>query len=112
MSRQKSRQGSQARRRRQKPSNRRESTLAILDRLLAKRVPVKINGETAMVPAAEAIVLQLLQKALSGNGRAWRALLRYRDFASRRSSKKREVTFVDTDYTAAFANSLRKDPHD
>ncbi|PNG24177.1 hypothetical protein CR492_20155 [Methylocella silvestris] len=79
---------------------------------MAKRVPVKINGETAMVPAAEAIVLQLLQKALSGNGRAWRALLRYRDFASRRSSKKREVTFVDTDYTAAFANSLRKDPHD
>jgi hypothetical protein len=86
-----------------------ESTIAIIDRLLATRVPIKVNGKVTRIPAAEAIVLQLLQKAMAGSGRAWRPLLKYRDFASRRSDKAIAFSFVDSDYTAAFANSLRKD---
>lgn len=93
-----------ARRRR----NRRESTIAIIDRLLAGYVPITINGETTRVPAAQAIILQLLKKAMSGSARAWRALLRYQDFASRHAAKRLDVAFVDDDYTMAFANSLPK----
>ena len=95
-------------RRRSRP----ESTIAIIDRLLADRAPVKIQGETTTVPAAEAIVLQLLQKALSGNARAWRALQRYQDFASSRSAKGVAFAFIDTDYTAAFASSLQGGAND
>lgn len=94
---------------RRQGSNRRESTIAIIDRLLAGYVPITINGEMTKVPAAKAIVLQLLKKGMSGSARAWRALLRYRDFASRRSEKRLEVAFIDTDYTTAFANSLPRD---
>jgi hypothetical protein len=97
--------------RRRQGSNRRESTIAIIDRLLASYVPITISGEATQIPAAEAIVLQLLKKGMSGSARAWRALLRYQDFASRRSEKRLEVAFIDTDYTAAFANSLRRDQH-
>lgn len=71
--------------------------------------PITINGEMTKVPAAKAIVLQLLNKGMSGSARAWRALLRYRDFASRRSEKRLELAFIDTDYTMAFANSLPRD---
>jgi hypothetical protein len=95
-----------------RPRGRPESTIAIIDRLLADRAPVKIQGETTTVPAAEAIVLQLLQKALSGNARAWRALQRYQDFASSRSAKGVAFAFIDTDYTAAFASSLQGGAND
>jgi hypothetical protein len=101
----------QPRKHRRRRCNRRESTIAIIDRLLAGYVPITINGEMTQVPAAKAIVLQLLKKGMSGSVRAWRALLRYQDFASRRSEKRLEVAFIDTDYTAAFANSLRRDQH-
>lgn len=101
----------QTRKHRRRRCNRRESTIAIIDRLLASYVPITISGEATQIPAAEAIVLQLLKKGMSGSARAWRALLRYQDFASRRSKKRLEVAFVDTDYTAAFANSLRRDEH-
>ncbi len=94
---------------RHRGAKRSESTIAVIDRLLANRVPIRVNGKVTRIPAAEAIVLQLLQKVMAGSNRAWRLLLKYRDFASRCSDKSIEFSFVDSDYTTAFANSLRKD---
>ena len=53
-------------RRRRRPA-RQESTLEIMDRLLARRVSISVNGQAKQVSASEAIVLQLMQKAMSGN---------------------------------------------
>ena len=97
----------QTRARPRRRSNRRESTIVMIDRLLAGHVAITINGETTKVPAAEAIILQLLKKAMAGSARAWRALTRYGEFANRRCEKIPEVAFVDDDYTRAFANSSR-----
>ena len=94
---------------RRRRSQRSESTIAIMDRLLASPVSITINGETTQVSAEKAIILQLLQKAMSGSARALRVLLRYQQFAHRRSKKAIEVMFVDNDYTTAFANSLGRD---
>jgi hypothetical protein len=80
-----------------------ESTLAIMDRLLASRVPISLSGEPSRVTATEAIVLQLIQKAMSGNPRAWQALLKYQEFANSRSGRSTEVRFVESDYTRAVA---------
>lgn len=95
--------------RRRRRSKRPESTSAIMDRLLASPVSITMNGETTRVSADEAIFLQLLQKAMSGSVRASRALLKYEQFAHRRSEKALEVTFVDSDYTAAFASFLGRE---
>jgi hypothetical protein len=46
-----------------------------------------------------------MQKAMSGSSRAWRALLKYQEFANVRSDKSTEVRFVDSDYTRAVAKS-------
>jgi hypothetical protein len=78
--------------RRRKPK-RPESTVAIIDRLLLAPVQITLNGETKKVSALEAIVFQLLQKAMSGSGRAFRALLRYQEFASHNLEKKLELTY-------------------
>jgi hypothetical protein len=77
-----------------------------MDRLLARPVSITMNGETIQVSAKHAIILQLLQKAISGSIRAWRALLKYEEFAHRFSEKALEVSFVDNDYTTTFANLL------
>ena len=91
-------------RRRRRPA-RQESTLEIMDRLLARRVSISVSGEAKQVSASEAIVLQLIQKAISGNARAWRALLKYQEFANSRSARSTEVRFVESDYTRAVAKS-------
>jgi Family of unknown function (DUF5681) len=84
---------------------RQESTLEIMDRLLARRVSISMSGHPKQVSASEAIVLQLIQRALSGDGRAWRALLKYQEFANSRSARSTEVRFVESDYTRAVAKS-------
>jgi hypothetical protein len=76
-----------------------------MDRLLARRVSVSMSGHAKQVSASEAIVLQLIQRALSGDGRAWRALLKYQEFANSRSARSTEVRFVESDYTRAVAKS-------
>jgi hypothetical protein len=43
---------------------RQESTLEIMDRLLACRVSISVSGQAKQVSASEAIVLQLIQKAI------------------------------------------------
>jgi hypothetical protein len=80
-----------------------ESTLVIMDRLLAGRVLISLSGKPSRVTATEAIVLQVIQKAMSGNPRAWQALLKYQEFANSRSGRSTEVRFVESDYTRAVA---------
>lgn len=96
-------QSGNSRRQRAKPS---ESTVAVIDRLLGAPVQITINGETEAVPALEAIIFQLLQKEMSGNQQAARTLLKYREFASRSTKKKLEITFVDNSYTNALSSKL------
>lgn len=81
-----------------------ESTVAMIDRLLAAPVQITINGEANKVSALEAIVFQLLQKEMAGNQQAARTLLKYREFASRNTKKKLEITFVDNPYTNALSS--------
>ncbi len=91
-------------RRRRRPA-RQESTLEIMDRLLARRVSISVSGQAQQVSASEAIVLQLMQKAMSGNARAWGPLLKYQEFAARRSDQSTELRFVESDYTRAVAKT-------
>ena len=84
---------------------RQESTLEIMERLLTRRVSISVSGQATRVSASEAIVLQLMQKAMSGNARAWRALLKYQEFANSRSDRSTELRFVESDYTRAVAKS-------
>jgi hypothetical protein len=76
-----------------------------MERLLARRVAISVSGQPKQVSASEAIVLQLMQKGMAGNARAWRALLKYQDFANSHSGKSTELRFVDSDYTRAVAKS-------
>jgi hypothetical protein len=76
-----------------------------MDRLLMRQVPISVNGRATRVPAAKAIVLRLMERAMAGNMRAWRALLKYKEFAENRSDKSTELQFVESDYTRAVANS-------
>jgi hypothetical protein len=91
---------------RRKRRGRQESTLEIMERLLTRRVAISVRGEPKRVYVTEAIVLQIMQKAMAGNARAWRAFLRYRDFSNRQSAKALELKFVESDYTRAFASSF------
>jgi hypothetical protein len=77
------------------------STLEIIDRLLIRQVSISLQGEPKHVPAAEAIMLQIMQKGLAGNARAWSALLKYQEFANSRTDKSVGVTFVENGYTRA-----------
>ena len=70
-----------------------------------RQVPISVHGRVTRVPAAKAIVLQLMQRAMAGNTRAWRTLLKYKEFAESRSDKSTELQFVESDYTRAVANS-------
>jgi Family of unknown function (DUF5681) len=90
-------------RRRQRPAF--EGALATLDRLLVTLVPISLNGETKKVEALDAIVTQLLAKAISGNARAYRTLLKYQEFASANSAKKLQLIFVESGYTRAVAEA-------
>jgi hypothetical protein len=76
-----------------------------MKRLLTRQVSLTVSGEPKRVTATEAIVLQLMQKAMSGNPRVWRALLKYLDFARSCSVKSTELKFVETEYTRALADS-------
>ncbi len=94
-------------RRRRRP-DRHASTVAIMDALLTRQVPIKIGGQPQRVDAVVAIVTGLAQKALAGNGRASRALLKYLEFAYRHSINPPKLTFVDDDYTRAVATSISR----
>jgi hypothetical protein len=85
---------------------RQESTFEIMQRLLTRRVSITVRDKATRVPAAKAIVLQLVQKVMSGNARAWRVLLKYQEFAnSGRADRSTQLRFVESNYTRAVANS-------
>jgi hypothetical protein len=54
----------------------------------------------------KAIVLQLVQKAMSGNTRAWRLFFQYREFANSGAGKSLDIVFADSGYTQALAKSF------
>ena len=81
------------------------SLVNVIDRMLLAPVRVTHDGEPREIATLEAIVLQVLQKALSGNARARRVFLRYLEFASQGSRKEVKLRFVDTTYTDALGRS-------
>lgn len=81
-----------------------ETALATIDRLLLRSIQLSINGEPKKQPALAAIVLQLLRKVMAGNVRAYRALLKYQQFASQNMEKKLSLEFLENDYTRAFSS--------
>jgi hypothetical protein len=85
-----------------------ESTLALIDKLLAASVTITFNGETKRVPAIEAIVLQLMQKEMAGDAHTARTLLKYREFANQNADRRLEVVFVESDYTRALSGESEK----
>ena len=89
---------------------RQESTLELMEWLLTRRVSISMSGHAKQVSATEAIVLQLMQKAMSGSPRAWRALLKYQEFANSRADRSTELRFVESDYTRAIAKSSSRGP--
>jgi hypothetical protein len=76
-----------------------------MDRLLMRQVPISVRGKAKRVPAAKAIMLQLMQQAMSGSARALRILLKYKAFAESRCDKSMGLEFVESDYSRAVANS-------
>jgi hypothetical protein len=96
--------------RRRKPA-RRKRTLEMIDDLLTHPLPITFMGEQKIVSRLEAIIMQLMQKQMSGSARAARILLKYEEFANANMKKKLAVIFVENDYTRAFANLPVKDDH-
>ena len=86
-----------------KPQARPPSTFAIMERLLSSPVPITISGAAARVPALEAIILQVMQKAMAGNARAFRMLADYQELASKRGSGPASLHFVENEYTREVA---------
>jgi Family of unknown function (DUF5681) len=89
---------------------RQESTREIMEWLLTRRVSISVSGQARRVSASEAIVLQLMQKAMSGSARAWRALLKYQEFTNSRAGRSTELRIVESDYTRAIAKSSSRGP--
>ncbi len=72
-----------------------ESTMAILTRLLLTPVPSTANGNTSVTPPLEAIVTQLLRRALEGHARSVRVLERYKQLAAQGITRGVTVEFVE-----------------
>lgn len=79
---------------RKKP-RRPETAVEMVDRFLLSLVNATMDGETKRVTALEAIISQLQIKELSGNFRASRILLEYREFASQAGEKEVRLVFID-----------------
>jgi uncharacterized protein DUF5681 len=96
---------------RPRKAKRLESTVEIIDGLLTAPVKITLNGEPTKVSALEAIVVQLILKQMSGNGQAARILLKFQEFGSRNGRKELELTFIENEYTKAFASSPSEADH-
>jgi uncharacterized protein DUF5681 len=81
-----------------------ENMTAVINRLLLNPVTITFNGQQRVVTAVEAIVLQLLRKAMEGEAGARRVLLKYQGFARQSAKTRLEVRFLDSDYTQSLAN--------
>lgn len=82
---------------------RKEGALAAIDRLLLAPVRMTLNGETQTVTVFAAITHQIFLKAMAGDARAYRVLLKYMEFASQTPESHLEISFVDGDYARAIA---------
>src|ERR1700757_653822 len=72
-----------------------ENMTAVIDHFLFNPVTITFKGQQMVVTAIEAIVLQLLRKAMEGEARARRVLLRYEGFARQSAKVRLEVRFLD-----------------
>jgi hypothetical protein len=63
-----------------------KATTAMIDEFFASEIYAVENGASKRRSAFEIILLQLLNKAMTGNTRALKALTKYSDFAASRSS--------------------------
>ena len=98
--------GTSQMRRRRRGADRPKDTAAILSDLLLARVKITINGKQSSRAVLEAILLQLLQRALSGDTPATRLLLRYQNLMPPTLRPKFTVAFIDSAYTGSLANGL------
>ena len=73
-----------------------ESDLAIIDRLLLRKIQVTLNGVKQTTTALEAILFQLMQRAQAGDNRARRVFLKYQALAPQRAKAQR-IFVVDSD---------------
>lgn len=80
---------------RSKKRKQQEGVVEMIDSLLLKQVKLSLNGETKRVPALEAIISQLQVREMSGNRRATRILLKYREFAHQHADRRLEIIFVN-----------------
>ena len=86
-------------------SQRAESPLVVIERLLQKPVDAMKDGHSTRMPALGAIMFQLVQKSLAGDKKAERTRQKFEEFALQDSVSELEIIFVDNDYTRAFAAS-------
>jgi len=84
--------------------SRSKSTVSIIDCLLFSPVKTTLDGKESTMTVLEAIVLQLLQKTMSGDLRAHKVLLKYQELACRNANKSLDIKFLDNAYTATLAN--------
>src|ERR1700722_13409037 len=80
-------------------------SVAHLERLLRRRVPINVNGESRQRTVLEAIVLQIINKAMDNDKRAIRLLRRCRTFADKCGRRPLKLIFADNDYTRAFSRA-------
>jgi hypothetical protein len=80
------------------------SNLAILNRLLPRKIRAAFNGEEREITALEAIIQQLILKEAARDGRASRILLKYEELTRHGTEVPLQITFVDSDYTHALAD--------
>jgi uncharacterized protein DUF5681 len=92
-------------------SDRSQTTLEIIERLLERRISISVNGEPTQASALQAIMFQLLQQVSAGSTRAMRTYQQYQEFAARRSTKSTELQF-DDDQDGRAAGSRSREDHE
>jgi hypothetical protein len=89
-------------------SRRRHSALEFLQKQLDDLVMVTGGEAELKVSKFEAILWQLYQKMLSGNGRALAVWLKYKKFVEQNSEAKLKIEFIDNGYTQALSTRAPK----
>ena len=79
-----------------------------MERLLTSPVLITVGGTATRVTALEAIILQVMQKAMAGNGRAFRMLADYQELASKRAGSPTPLRFVENDYARMVTKDLSR----
>jgi len=80
------------------------TNLAVLNRLLPKKIRTTFNGEEREITVLGAIIQQLSLKEAAGDGRASRVLLKYEELTRHGTEVPLQITFIGSDYTHALAD--------